>query len=824
MPFSSRRICTVFLLMGLVGFAAAVSAAPRKPRRQENAPEIRVQILEQQLADPTLSPGERARLCLELASNDYRLKDFADEAEVLEDALAAGITNATLAADAHYYLGRTYEALGEPEQAVDQFDTVWQQYPDSHHHLNAAMELGDLSLLASNTETATEWYETIVDQQPRSKLAFLARDKLLAMTNGVSAVEITDESHRPVYLNQQFRRLDQYLYSQLYDKAGALAQQLTATATNTQERAALSYQLAHHYWMYGHVEGAGAFVANALQTTGDRHVKALILAGHVTRSLGQTEAALGYYQQAITLAPSKEMTITAYQQSTRLLCKSGHDSAAQAVAAAGKQAFTGKPQLAAYLDRMANTLRDRANPQWTNYAAQVAATATNEVGRRALMQLANNARLRGDLTGARQFYQRLVARPGKEWRSNADMQLRLLDVQLQQTNRVAAAIAEAAFLGSETNAPDTVRAYKLYRLGKVLASNGQTANAATRWQQVLSQYPSSGFRSLAQVQLAQLYESTGDLTNAVTMYQTYVQNPETAPRFKLRAYADLIRLKRALGDPISAGSLLDNAKTLALQTKDAELQLNLAQYFLHSSHTNVASQLLEMGITNAEAAIRVEKDPQKRLWWEYLIVRRLDDFQQYARLGDRAATIDLSLLQNPLLDRTMRFATYCYLMRGMERSGRWPKAEALCQQVIQTIPEDSVRLGHVLYRLSQQARNRGETNLVYQFAEEAFREVPTSYISQHMYLHLAMDDFNAGRYTNALNRIAQLEEAVPVSRVFSPGWAASYRWDCQYVKGHCLKAMGNATAGQKLIVEAVMRKSSVAQSYNLLQPATPGKP
>jgi len=265
--------------------------------------------------------------------------------------------------------------------------------------------------------------------------------------------------------------------------------------------------------------------------------------------------------------------------------------------------------------------------------------------------------------------------------------------------------------------------------------------------------------------------------------------------------------------------MLDQAKTLALQSNNAGLELSLAPYFLHRSDTNTAQQLLSAGISGVDAMIRTEKSPQKRLRLEYLIARRLDDFHQFGTLANRAASIGSNLVQNPMLDSTTRFALYCYLMRALERSGRWTEAEAMCQQAIQTVPEDSERLGHVLYRLAQQARNRGETNLVSQFALQAFREQPNSFVSQYMYIRLAVDDFNTGQYTRALDKIADLEKALPLTRVGEKDWSATFRWDCQYVKGRCLVGEGNTALGQTLIADALTHEPSVAQSYSLIGPS-----
>ena len=817
---TSRRLCRFAWVCALVMLTQPCDAAPRKPKRQEPAPDITAQILEQRLADNTLSPADRSRLSVALASDYYRLKEFDQEAEVLENALAAGIADSKVAADAHYYLGRTYESLGAADLAANEFLTVWEHYPDSGYHLHAAMEIGDLMLQGSNLVEATEWYEAVRDLQPKGKLGFLARDKLRAMAQGVSAEEITDESRRPIFEKEQLRRLDQYLYSQLYDKANALALQLTSAATNAQMLAAMSYHLAHHFWMYGDVDGADGFLASALQTTGERHVHALLLAGHIQRALGRTDAALSYYEQAITAAPKEEMTITAYQQSTRLLSRDGRQADALALAAAGSQAYTNTPQFVAYLERITTTLRDRASPQWKDYAAQVAAASDGDAGRHALMQLARDARLHNDWPAAEQLYRQLVTRQSKDWRSNVDMLTRLMDVQLQQTNRVAAVATEKALLSFSQGLPtDDAKSYTLYRLGKVWSASGDAARAETRWRQVLANYPTTRVAGMAQVQLAQYYEGSGDLTNAVSIYEAFLKTSEIAPRYKLRAYANLFRLKNALGDPVSASSMLDTARELALQANDAELQLSLAQYFLKHSDPATAQQLLDAGISNAEAMIRAEHSAQRRLWWEYLIARRLDDFQQFGRLADRAARIEAAVVENPLLDESMRTALYCYLMRALEHSGRWTEAEALCQKAIRSTPEDSDHLAHVLYRLSLQAKKQGNSDLAGQFATEAFREQPTSYISQYMYLHAAVEDFKAGQYAAALGKIAELEQAVPVSRMAPKTWSADFRWDCQYMKGRCLKAMGNETSGQQLMSEAMAQKHSVAQLYDFAGPS-----
>ena len=628
--FYPSRVRALRCLLCLIIPALAASAGARKPRRQENAPEIRAQLLQQKLADPTLSSDERAKLSVDLAIIDYRLKDFGDEVEVLQDALATGTTNVMLVANAHYYLGRAYEALGDGEQAIAEFDIVWQQYPNSRYELNAAMELGDLLLVAGDSESATDWYQTIISQQPTAKLAFLARDKLRAMTAGEGATEITDESHRPVYLKEKFRRLDQYLYSHLYDKADALANEMAGAPTNAAAQASMSYHLAHHYWMYGNADGADRFLAQSVTTTGDRQVQALILAGHVKRALGQMDAALGYYEQAIAAAPAEEKTITAYQQSVRLLLRAGRQADAQTLMAAGQQAFASSGELPAYLNRIAGVLRDQADPRWRDYAAQVAATATNEVARRALIELAVDARMRRDWVGVESFYRQAATRPSKSWRSNVDAQVRLLEAQLNQTNTVGATQTEQALLSSAPALPtDDARAYAIYRLGKIWLANGHANTAAVRWQQIVSSYPSTALAGMAQVHLATLAEAGGNLTNAVTWYQAFLSRPDTLPQYKLHAYANLIRLEQALGSASQAALHLGDVQSAALQSHDAELQLDIAQYLWQHSDQGLASQLLEAGLTNAEAQVKAEPDPHKRLRREYMIARRLDAFEDY---------------------------------------------------------------------------------------------------------------------------------------------------------------------------------------------------
>jgi TolA-binding protein len=844
-----------------LAFSFAVGAAQRKPKRQENAPQIRAQLIQMELANPTLSTDQRARLFIDLALADYHLRDFSDEALVLEDALATGTTNATLLSNAHYYLGRAYQSLGETQEAEGEFDTLWQQYPTSQYQLYAAMQLGNLALDAGDSDTATEWYHTIISNQPLAKLAFLARDRLRDMSNGVSVAEITDESHRPVYLKEQFRLLDQYLYSQLNSNANALAQQLSTAPTNAALGAAMSYHLVHHYWMYGNAEGAVPFLNQSLNTTGSRHVQALILAGHVERALNQMSAALGYYGQAIAAAPTEPRTISAYQQSVRLLLRAGQEPEALAVASAGQQAFASSSKLPAYLDRISTALRYAADPQWRNYAGQVVATATNELARRALMQLANDARLRRDWPDTAAFYQQLTARPSRSWRSNVDAQIHLIEAQLRQTNTVGAAQTQSALLSSvlslssgvpntsnttvaatnsaSVSSADTIGGtnttpiqptvspslppsdgppYALYRLAKICLANGQTNQAAAQWQQVVGSYPSTPYAGMAEFELARLAEGTGNLTNALALYQAFLSLPETPSRYQFYAYANVIRLQQALGETASATLNLQTVQTTALRSQDAELQLMIVQYLWQLSDKTLANQLLQAGLTNAMAQVQTTIDPHKRLWWEYLIARRLTSFWKYDQLAQCASQFQPDLQNKALADRE-RYASYYLLIRALEKTGQSSQVQALCQNLVSSLPDDSMFIGHILYRMSQEAKAQGNTVSVRDLAAAAFQAQPTtSVFGQQMYLETAVEDFNAGNYTNAMAKAIQLEQAVSMSSAKVKDWAAHFRWDCQYLQGRCLVAQGNTAAGQPLVVEALAKEPVIPYVVQLVGP------
>jgi tetratricopeptide (TPR) repeat protein len=845
----------------MLAFSFVVGAAQRKPKHQENAPQIRAQLIQQELSNPTLSPDQRAGLFIDLALTDYHLKDFSDEALVLEDALATGTTNATLLSNAHYYLGRAYQSLGETQEAEGEFDTVWQQYPTSQYQSYAAMQLGNLALDAGDPDAATEWYHTIISNQPLAKLAFLARDRLRDMSNGVSTAEITDESHRPFYLKEQFRLLDQFLYSQLNSNANALAQQLSSTPTNAALRAAVSYHLVHHYWMYGDAEDAAPFLSQSLNTTGSRHVQALILAGHVERALSQMPAALTYYGQAIAAAPAEPRTISAYQQSVRLLLRAGSVSEALAVASAGQQAFGSSSKLPAYLDRISTALRYGADPQWRNYAAQVAATATNELARRALMQLATDARLRSDWPDTETYYQRLTARPSRSWRSNADAQIHLFEAQLKQTNTVGAGQTATALLSSvfslssgasntnhtivaatnvgamssggtvggtnTTLSPVTVSPslppsdappYAMYRLGKIWLANGQTNQAVAQWQQVVASYSSTPYAGMAEFELARLAEANGNLTNALAFYRAFLSLPETASRYHFYAYANVIRLQEALGETADATVSLQTVQTTALQSQDAELQLSIVQYLWQLSDKTLANQLLQAGMANALAQAKTTTDPHKRLWWEYLIARRLTSFWKYGQLAQYATQFQPDLQNKALPDRE-RYSSYYLLIRALEKTGQTAQAQALCQNLVSSLPDDSMFVGHILYRMFQEAKAQGNAVTVRDLAMAAFHAQPTSSVfGQIMYLETAVEDFNTGNYTNALAKAIQLEQDVPMSSGKIRDWAAHFRWDCQYLQGRCLIAQGNAVAGQPLVVDALAKEHVIPYVVQLVGP------
>lgn len=779
--------------------------AQRGPQQREHAPEIRVQILEKRLVEPGSSSAQSARIALDLALTLYEAGDFEREVEVLEEAIEAGIPNSRLAADAHYYLGRTYQALGQNEWAADEFDTVWRQYRDTRYAYHAALQLGDLMLGKGYDDMATEWYNVIISGKPRDGIAFLARDKIRDLAAGISVEEIIDESGRPVYFKDQIKRLNQYLYSRMYDKADELAGELIHTRENPALRAAMHHHMAHHYWMYGDVEGANRFVPEMLHVRGTRRISALILAGHIKRALGERDEAIDYYAEAIELAPDHSITVSAYQQSVRLLLRQGRASEALALAARGRNEYARHTKLSAYLDRVSNTLRASAHPEWRHYAELVSQTSVTHRGYQALQKLARDARLRNDWEQAEEFNRRLVARDGTNDRHGIDTRMALLTSLLQQGKASESAVLVRSWVRHlESQAGEADRPYGLYRLGRTLYSAGQAEAAETYWRQAVEQYPHSRYAAMAQVNLARSFEERGSLEEALEAWEEYLRMSESEPRFALRAYAQLIRLNHELGRGEGTLDLLSQAQLLAAQARDAELQLNLAQYYLRQGLRELGREMLERGVEDADAHLKTVDDDNERLWWEYLIARRLQDFRAHGRIAERLSGVEMELLQNPALNDDLRFLCYFAYIRAMEYSGQWREAEAAAVRAVESMPAGSRRLGDIAYRVYEQARARADNVSVREWATVAFNELPTDHLAQYMFLQLAVEDFNDARLDEALDKVTRLEKAVPMSQ--RPGWAEHFRWDIAYLKGRSLSAMGQEMDGGRLMEEALRNK------------------
>jgi tol-pal system protein YbgF len=86
-----------------------------------------------------------------------------------------------LAANAHYWIGESYFALGDYSQAILQLNDVRQQYPKSDRVPPALLKIGLAFLQMGNKSEARLAFQKVVNDYPSTPEAAQAREKLRSL-------------------------------------------------------------------------------------------------------------------------------------------------------------------------------------------------------------------------------------------------------------------------------------------------------------------------------------------------------------------------------------------------------------------------------------------------------------------------------------------------------------------------------------------------------------------------------------------------------------------------------------------------------------------
>jgi len=126
---------------------------------------------------PVLAAGPSVTDIYNQARIDYTQGRYALAISGFQDVLAAD-PRGDLADNAHYWVGESYFAQRQYERAIDSFDAVVRDYPDSNKrsdaYLKKAMSLENMG----RRSEAMLMYELVIEQFPRTQHQRIARSRL----------------------------------------------------------------------------------------------------------------------------------------------------------------------------------------------------------------------------------------------------------------------------------------------------------------------------------------------------------------------------------------------------------------------------------------------------------------------------------------------------------------------------------------------------------------------------------------------------------------------------------------------------------------------
>lgn len=128
-------------------------------------------------APPVMAAGPSATDIYNQARIDYTQGRYALAISGFQDVLGAD-PRGDLADNAHYWVGESYFAQRQYERAIESFDKVVRDYPDSNKrsdaYLKKAMSLENMG----RRSEAMLMYELVIEQFPRSQHERIARSRL----------------------------------------------------------------------------------------------------------------------------------------------------------------------------------------------------------------------------------------------------------------------------------------------------------------------------------------------------------------------------------------------------------------------------------------------------------------------------------------------------------------------------------------------------------------------------------------------------------------------------------------------------------------------
>ncbi len=332
----------------------------------------------------------------------------------------------------------------------------------------------------------------------------------------------------------------------------------------------------------------------------------------------------------------------------------------------------------------------------------------------------------GDNAGAASRVQALLAAlpPGDPQRPRAELTLgRSLYLQKQY------APAEAAYARAASSPDAKIAAEGAYWAANAALAAGHTADAATRFAAVSSQYPASAFAARARAKVAELKTAA---------------RQDAADRVLQQARLDLAGKKyAAVVTALSPG---------ATQSAESRYLLGLAWQGLGKPAP--AAKALASAVAAAPQADWVP-DAQVQLAWVSLDQKRPVEAEAAARA---AFALSASPGYSPALEQQARLA----LVQADLDQKKWDDALAGCRVLMAGSPSPDVQ-ATVLFTQCWVSEKQGKADDALDGWQRLASEFPQSQYAPDALLHLGDAGFKAGKYDDARARYADLVTKYPGS-------------------------------------------------------------
>jgi tetratricopeptide (TPR) repeat protein len=631
------------------------------------------------------------------------------------------------------------------------------------------------------------------------------------------------KSRKPI--NQAVRQLDELLAGGDLESAHTLAtticDQLTCLpapassawgVTVQPECVARTNCLLHHkaacriaetYYKHAELELSKQWAECCDLTVNDLFTRrARVLLGHIAMAMDRDDEAIAHYTEVITRKNLYREQPAAYAGLLELLQITHQDDLVEQWVRHGQHKFRKAGGLQRrFLWSVSRVLRRRNHPLWREINQQIVElTPAGKKWRfKAQRELASDARKFGRYDEAEQRYSEICNQNLKSTRECVNTHLFLAECQAKQGKNPEASIQQLV-AKSQNFRTQAQKDYATYRIAKFHEQQGNHEKAASEFW-LLASDSSGKWSGAALTMLAKLAEKQGDLQRALDLYLQYPQRFPGRERLVLQAYAGGLTVASKLGDNGAVEQIATAIENRASNLTDYNTHLNLAFHYFKNREYGLARRFLERGIVLAEQTLAITAQPAERCEIHFHVLRRLADFQEFERAVAyfQANTDDVFAVATA--GASAACACICVAAMALNAVGQQEEAKRYLEWLLQQIagnPTLEPVIQETLGLVMMQSRDTHVAPVLFETVAEQYPAHPWVNIGR---LRMAIDKCIIRDWVGAL-RLADeiIATCQPNAKM---AWVYNTHWSGVYIRGHCLKALGDPTAGELLMREAV---------------------